>query len=69
MFPLLFGIGATGAYFINTNDLMSNVGTASNTGIQVTWIIQVCTYLCIIGLIVLGYQFESKLEEMERKRA
>jgi Na+-driven multidrug efflux pump len=69
MFPLLFGLGATGAYFINTNNLMSNVGSSANAGIQITWVVQVCTYLCIIGLIVLGYQFESKLEQSEKKRA
>lgn len=69
MFPLLFGIGATGAYLINSNNLMSNVGTSANTGIQITWVVQICTYLCIVGLIVLGYQFESKIEEAEKNRA
>lgn len=69
LFPILFGLGASGAYLINTNDLMNSVGSSANAGIQVTWIVQVCTYLCIVGLIVLGYQFESKLEETEKKRA
>ena len=63
LFPVLFGIGALGAYFINVNDLMNKVGTGANSGIQVTWVVQVCTYLCVIGLIVLGYQFEAKLEK------
>ena len=69
MFPLLFGIGASGAYLINANDLMNSVGFAGNSGIQITWVVQVCTYLCIIGLIVLGYQFESKIEEAGKNRA
>lgn len=63
LFPLLFGLGAVGAYFININDLMSKVGTTANSGIQITWVVEVCTYLCVIGLIVLGYQFEAKLEK------
>lgn len=63
LFPLLFGLGALGASYINANDLMSKVGTGSNQGIQVTWGVQICTYLCVIGLIVLGYQFEAKLEK------
>lgn len=63
LFPILFGIGALGAYYINTNELMNKVQTSSNVGIQITWVVEVCTYLCVIGLIVLGYQFESKLEK------
>ena len=68
LFPILFGIGAIGAYFINTNDLMNKVQTGANAGIQITWIVEVCTYLCVIGLIVLGYQFESKLEKRDANK-
>jgi len=63
MFPVLFGLGSLGAYYINVNELMSKVGATGNTGVQITWVIQVCTYLCVIGLIVLGYQFEVLLEK------
>ena len=63
LFPILFGLGSLGAYYINVNDLMNKVGTGANSGIQITWVVQVCTYLCVIGLIVLGYQFEDKLEK------
>lgn len=63
LFPVLFGLGALGAWLINTNDLMNKVESGANMGIQITWVVQVCTYLCVIGLIVLGYQFQSKLEE------
>jgi hypothetical protein len=67
LFPILFGMGAVGAYFINTNDLMNKVQTGANVGVQITWVVEVCTYLCVIGLIVLGYQFESKLEKRNDK--
>jgi hypothetical protein len=63
LFPVIFGLGALGAYFINVNDLMNKVGSTGNSGIQITWFIQVCTYFCVIGLIVLGYQFEAQLEK------
>lgn len=63
LFPLIFGLGALGAYYINVNDLMNKVGTGANAGVQITGIVQVCTYLCVIGLIILGYEFEKKLEE------
>jgi hypothetical protein len=69
LFPILFGIGGLGAYFINVNDLMNKVGTGANTGIQITWIVQVCTYLCVLGLIVLGYQFEAKMEDRNEARS
>jgi hypothetical protein len=62
LFPVLFGLGSLGAYYININDLMSKVGVGANSGVQITWVVQVCTYLCVIGLIVLGYEFEKKLE-------
>jgi len=65
MFPVLFGLGSLGAYFINVNDLMNNSQWNANSGVRLTWIIEVCTYLCIIGLIVLGYQFQSKLEKQK----
>lgn len=64
LFPILFGLGALGAYFINVSDLMYKIQTGANEGVQITWIVQVCTYLCVIGLIVLGYQLEAKLEKM-----
>jgi len=63
LFFILFGLGSLGAWLINTNDLMNKVESGANMGIQITWVVQVCTYLCVIGLIVLGYQFQSKLEE------
>ena len=65
LFPVLFGLGSLGAYYININDLMSKVGVGANSGVQITWVVQVCTYLCVIGLIVLGYEFEKKLEERD----
>jgi hypothetical protein len=67
LFPILFGIGTLGAYYINENDLMNKVGTSGNVAIQITWIVQLCTYLCVIGLIVLGYQFEARLEKNANK--
>jgi len=63
LFPILFGLGALGAYYINVNDLMNRVQSGSNQGVQITWVVQICTYLCVLGLIVLGYQFEAKLEK------
>jgi hypothetical protein len=63
LFPVLFGLGSLGAYYINVNDLMNKVGTSGNVGVEITWVVQVCTYLCVIGLIVLGYQFEAKMED------
>jgi hypothetical protein len=63
LFPVIFGLGALGAYYINVNDLMNKVGSTANSGVQITWFIQICTYLCVIGLIVLGYQFEAQLEK------
>jgi hypothetical protein len=63
LFPVLFGLGSLGAYYININDLMNKVGVTGNVGVEITWVVQVCTYLCVIGLIVLGYQFQVKLEE------
>lgn len=63
LFPLLFGLGSLGAYLINVNDLMATVQNQSNVGVQITWIVQISTYLCVIGLIILGYQLESKLEK------
>lgn len=68
LFPVLFGLGGIGAYLINVNGLMNKVQSGSNQGIQVTWLVQVCTYLCVIGLVVLGYQFESKLEKNENSK-
>lgn len=65
LFPVLFGLGALGASYINANDLMNKVQSGSNQGLQITWIVQICTYLCVVGLIVLGYQFEAKLEKNE----
>jgi len=66
LFFLLFGLGSMGAWLINTNDLMTKVQSGANMGIQITWFVQIFTYLCVIGLIVLGYQFQSKLEEREK---
>ena len=67
LFPILFGLGAVGAYFINTNDLMNQIQSGGNVGVQITWIVQICTYLCVLGLIVLGYQLEVKLEERNER--
>jgi hypothetical protein len=68
LFPVLFGLGALGASYINANDLMNKVQSGSNQGVQITWFVQICTYLCVIGLIVLGYQFQSKLEKNENSK-
>lgn len=68
LFPMLFGVGVLVANWINENELMYKVGSEGNIGIQVTWAVEVCTYLCIAGLIILGWQFETKLEERENKK-
>jgi hypothetical protein len=65
LLPLLFLLGSTGAYFINTNELMSKVKDASNVSPSNVFWIQILVYAGIVGFIFLGYKFQSLLDKRE----